>query len=400
MNKSELISGLRSHYPKIARKKLAKARLNIIKKYRISPKDVKIAEESENNKEQAVRRFEKKHGKKYSSLVKASETVIRNAPEFKDLSADKKEKLICDMVFKYIAYGFQPDEYLCYELLGKTPKQCRQFISDTDRYSIVYSINDISDQQCFLNKIKCYTKFGEYYKRDAVIVRGSKDYDNYLKFVEKHSEFVQKKTCASRGHGVELKSVGQSSEAKQQYFNSLISSGKYLLEERVAQGKQTAVLNPSSVNTIRCITFNTKHGVKVAYTFMKVGRAGSFVDNGGAGGILVGIDKDTGVLDSNGIDENNVVYTKHPDSGIVFKGYQLPDWQSMLDMCIEMSSKAPTVKYIGWDVAYSDSGWVLIEGNMGQFIGPQTIYKIGIKKQVQEYLKDMEPIPRIIANKE
>ena len=47
MNKSELISGLRSHYPKIARKKLAKARLNIIKKYRISPKDVKIAEESE-----------------------------------------------------------------------------------------------------------------------------------------------------------------------------------------------------------------------------------------------------------------------------------------------------------------------------------------------------------------
>ena len=54
MNKSELISGLRSHYPKIARKKLAKARLNIIKKYRISPKDVKIAEESENNKEQAL----------------------------------------------------------------------------------------------------------------------------------------------------------------------------------------------------------------------------------------------------------------------------------------------------------------------------------------------------------
>ena len=67
---------------------------------------------------------------------------------------------------------------------------------------------------------------------------------------------------------------------------------------------------------------------------------------------------------------------------------------------LKVKSKAPTVKYIGWDVAYSDSGWVLIEGNMGQFIGPQTIYKIGIKKQVQEYLKDMEPIPRIIANKE
>ena len=394
MNKSEFISGVRSHYPNISflRKKLAKTRLNIIKKYRICPDDVKFAEQSDTNRSAVVDRFSKKHKKQYDRIVSKSEAVISNAPQFNDFDDDKKNKLITDMVFKYIAYGFQPDEYLCYDLNGKTAVECRNFISDTDRYDIVYSVNDISDQQYFLNKIKCYKMFKKYYKRPAVVVSGSHNYDKFERFVSKHNEFVQKNACASRGQGVKLVSIGNSDADKKNYFKSIVSKGSFLLEERVEQGEQAAVLNPSSVNTIRCITFNTNHGVKVAYTFMKVGRAGSFVDNGGAGGILVGVDKHTGILDTDGIDENNTIYPKHPDTGIVFKGYKLPQWESMIDMCIEMSSKMPSVKYIGWDVAYSKNGWVLIEGNMGQFIGPQTVYKKGIKKEVREYMKDMDKL--------
>ena len=51
----------------------------------------------------------------------------------------------------------------------------------------------------------------------------------------------------------------------------------------------------------------------------------------------------------------------------------------------------PSVRYIGWDLAYTkDNKWVVIEGNgMSQFIGPQTIWQRGIKKEVAAFMKDM-----------
>lgn len=54
--------------------------------------------------------------------------------------------------------------------------------------------------------------------------------------------------------------------------------------------------------------------------YLKVGRAGSVVDNGGAGGIIINIDKETGELVTDGVREDNTVYARHPDSGMPFKG--------------------------------------------------------------------------------
>ena len=71
--------------------------------------------------------------------------------------------------------------------------------------------------------------------------------------------------------------------------------------------------------------------VHILWPWMKVGRAGSFVDNSGSGGMGVAIDIETGKLNSSGKDENGNVFDKHPDTGLIFKGYELPDWESALD---------------------------------------------------------------------
>ena len=47
--------------------------------------------------------------------------------------------------------------------------------------------------------------------------------------------------------------------------------------------------------------------------------------------------------------------------------------------------------YLSWDLAYTDSGWVVIEVNeVGQFIGPQMTMKKGIKKELWSYLERMQ----------
>ena len=162
---------------------------------------------------------------------------------------------------------------------------------------------------------------------------------------------------------------------------------KYIIEECVHQSECMSGLNPSSVNTVRCITFMTSQGIKIGPCFLKVGQGDSFVDNGGKGGILIGINSQNGILDTDGYDEFLRKYKKHPNTGTEFSGYQLPEWNQMINIVKEMSMQVPNVRYIGWDMAHTDSGWVVIEGNGGgQFIGPQIVWQRGFKEDIEKLL--------------
>lgn len=119
---------------------------------------------------------------------------------------------------------------------------------------------------------------------------------------------------------------------------------------------------------------------------MKVGQKGSFIDNGGAGGILVSVDPETGVLNSDGCDEVGVIYKKHPYTQVAFDGYQLPDWEKAIALGHELADKVPGLKYIGWDITYTaDNEWVVVEGNAKtQFFGQQCTIDKGVRKEFLE----------------
>ena len=129
--------------------------------------------------------------------------------------------------------------------------------------------------------------------------------------------------------------------------------GAFTAEELIDAHESLRKLNPDSVNTVRICTYNDNGRYVVHNSFAKIGRAGSFVDNGGAGGILVNIDKESGVMDSDGIDENCSHYTSHPDTGVTFRGFEYPEWNKALETALKAAAKLPDVKYIGWDLTYT-----------------------------------------------
>lgn len=56
-----------------------------------------------------------------------------------------------------------------------------------------------------------------------------------------------------------------------------------------------------------------------------------------------------------------------------------------------MASIMPSVKMIGWDLAHTDEGWVLIEANeRSQIVGPQITMNIGVKKELERIMNDMD----------
>lgn len=109
------------------------------------------------------------------------------------------------------------------------------------------------------------------------------------------------------------------------------------------------------------------------------------MDNGGTGGVLAAADIGTGTVYTDAADESGHVFPAHPDTGFVFKGFQIPRWEELKKMVLELAPALPGVPLIGWDAALSkNKGWQLIEGNeCGMINLIQVPTKKGDRKQLE-----------------
>lgn len=387
--KSNLINAA-SQIPAVRRMR-AKRKVRSVLSQHLPKETVQLCEREPEKKAEIVNQFFKQYPDRFADDQRAAERVAEKSPNYADVA--DKEAVRTELLFDRIAYGFHPEEIVCYDLDRKSPQERKAYISSRGCIHALFRMNDINAMEVFNNKGKTYAMFGPYYQRDAVYLEKQSDLAAFRAFTEKHPVFVKKAVFEAMGRSVERVDIAECGMSSDEYFASLMKNGAHILEECVQQCGVMAKLNPSSVNTVRVITFYTRHGIKQPYFFMKIGRAGSFVDNGGAGGILVGIDNETGKLCTDGFDELNHCYPAHPDNGTVFKGFQLPEFEELRALSAELSAMIPAVKYIGWDFAHTENGWVIIEGNgRSQMIGPQTVFKRGIKAEVKGFMKDMDLI--------
>ena len=98
-------------------------------------------------------------------------------------------------------------------------------------------------------------------------------------------------------------------------------------------------------------------------------------------------DPDTGIVVTDGVDEFGGRFEFHPDSKLRFKGWQIPQYEELKDIAAKLIHRMPRgQKYVGFDFALTENGWVLVEGNsLGQFVG-QIAEQKGVKKKFLEYL--------------
>ena len=141
-------------------------------------------------------------------------------------------------------------------------------------------------------------------------------------------------------------------------------SGKYLAEEFVESCDELAVFHPSSLNTLRVITFRCGERFEVFGCGLRVGNNGLHVDNAHGGGIFCEMDPANGEIITDGLDECSNSYVTHPMTGVKFKGTKIPHWKEIVELCREASMELPCLRVVGWDVAIlSDGRLELIEGN-------------------------------------
>jgi hypothetical protein len=140
---------------------------------------------------------------------------------------------------------------------------------------------------------------------------------------------------------------------------------RYLLQQRICQHEIVSALHPSSVNTVRLITFANGSGVELFAAAMRIGTHGKSVDNWAAGGVIVGIDPERGELRGEGFHKPGYGgrVQRHPDSGIPFQGFTIPYFDEAVALVSRLHGYLHDIHSIGWDVAITPEGPTIIEGN-------------------------------------
>ena len=148
-------------------------------------------------------------------------------------------------------------------------------------------------------------------------------------------------------------------------FLSLLGKDRYLIQESVLQHNEMNKIYPHSVNTTRIVTVNIKGEVKLFYSFLRLGAHGAVVDNMSRGGLRVDIINDTGQLNSFGICKPGTGTTSevHPDTNILFSEFIIPYYKEAVHQVMRFHKLLPQVHSIGWDVAITENGPSILEGN-------------------------------------
>lgn len=282
-------------------------------------------------------------------------------------------------------YHWDFDEFFLFNYEGLTHEERLKFVPEYDKNVFCDQVNNSKQADVFYSKWETYKVFKEFFKRDAILVKGLAEADSaeVETFVEKHHSFIMKPINAACGRGIQLVRSSSKEEAKTKLLAVLKElDTPYIVEELIVQSQDMAKLHPTSVNTVRITTINYGDVIEIVHPFMRTGQGGNFVDNAGSGGILAAINPDRGEVIA-AIDELKHEYVEHPTTHEKIVGFTVPRWEEAIATAKKLASILPDVRYVGWDLALTDKGWVVVEGNdKGAFIGFQLPIHRGFRPEL------------------
>jgi len=304
---------------------------------------------------------------------KSIKEVIRqnNTPKLKP-----KQEQAAKSYFKSKGYKLKNTYWHCYytSINGEFHKN---YIPD-DIFNAIISpkFNEMRQWPALLDKNLSYNLFKDFKQPKRVLqnINGFFYVDDKIV-----SEYVALETCniinksliikptidSGDGNMVEIFSVkNHQTNFKNLKTSELFNLYKkdFIIQEFVEQSASMKSLNPSALNTVRVMTYLKEDGVHVLSSVLRIGQTGSHTDNFCGGGIVCGIDNN-GFLKNKGYTRFGDVFTKTA-SNVVFEGFQIPNYSSVVQMVEAMHPMVPYFKFISWDIGINkDELPIFIEYN-------------------------------------
>ena len=227
---------------------------------------------------------------------------------------------------------------------------------------LITFLNNPEKAKIFDNKNKFDEVFKEFIDRDFLDALNC-DLDEATRFYNENEVGFGKMLDLSCGKGAEIIRMADFENAKE-FYDYIKEKGFGVVEEYLINHDKIREVYEPALNTMRMITIigddNEPH---LFFAAQKFGVNGRFID---VHGIHAPIDLETGIVHfpfHSGNTDTDLIYTKHPDTGYDLTNYEVPMFKEAKEMILRAAMKVPEMRYVGWDVAVTNKGPKIVEGN-------------------------------------
>lgn len=157
--------------------------------------------------------------------------------------------------------------------------------------------------------------------------------------------------------------------AMMQHLEKISATEPILLQLKLSSHADVAPVSPGGISSLRVITVMVPDSreIRVIAATFKMIKAGEVTDHWKKGGVAAGVDVQTGILGPGRYRQSSKAYLdvhQHPDTGEAITGRQLSLWPDVMRVTKKAHALFPQFPFLGWDVALTPNGAVLLEGNM------------------------------------
>ena len=336
-------------------------------------------------------------------------------------SGKHKLLIIMKMIVCRLVYDFGPQDYVLFNFNGKPFAAAPEYMRKAELEAIQSHINKESVRGLVNSKLEFNIKCRKHGlpTPDIFAIIASKGFSQYrddFNFIENihqltkvlkeqgDSRYIFKPIAGSHGAGIvrfyfrnnQILNDDNLEIDLSELFSPQASEDCYILQKCLLPHSALSQVMPGgSLGTVRMVTVGNGAELTVFLPCLRIPVGENIADNfshGHAKNLIAAVDLDTGRLsrpygpDSLGLGLVERVDI-HPSSQLVIEGFQFPFWDEMVALVTKASTDFSELKTVGWDVALTEDGPCLIEGNWRFDCDIlQVAFDKGLKKELSQLL--------------
>jgi len=269
--------------------------------------------------------------------------------------------IFVDMLFCAIKSNIGYQDYRVFGFAEIKSDKRKTFMTMNENLALTRMLNAQEARACYNDKTLFLNKFGKYTKRQWLDISGRQPSTLKAFCDDKESVFV-KTPYSFGGQGIGEISITPYINYNA-LFDELMKSGQTLVEEKICQHEKMSSLHPDSINTIRIVTVLYNGEVHILSRILRMGQKGSVIDNITSGGIYAPVDEKGVITHPAFCDKTGESFSVHPTTRVYLLGFQVPYFDEAIKLVKEIALSEKNMGYVGWDVAITPDGPLIVEGN-------------------------------------
>ena len=285
-------------------------------------------------------------------------------------------------IISFIVYGTSFSEYFAYRFWEKSILQKKTYMTRRYMFKFFDKYNP-TEYRCRIgDKSQSFKYYGELMHREQFDF--SSGYNSFCDFCNKYNKIFIKKKIGWGGESA-LSIIVDTPDKISNAWKMI--NENFVVEPCISNCNEIDELYSCSLNTIKVTTLIINGKPEIQTALFRIGNHTN-VDNMHLGGLGCGVDIVTGVVETPAYDKNFCQYEYHPITNKRIIGFQIPNWKEVLQLACSAALITPEMKYSSWDIAVTDNGPILIEGNWdAEFYAEQMIYNKGLRKKYIQMLE-------------